>query len=552
MKSQKGLALCTLLLMFACGLMAQTPEWAWVNQIAEPGGGTASSIVTDSQGNSYVTGTYEGTITLGTFTLTSSGLDDNFFAKLDSSGNYLWATSAGGASRDYGPAITADNAGNAYVTGEFHNTATFGTTTLTAPSGLADIFIGKLDSGGNFVWAVPVSGQGADYGNAITLDSVGNVFVTGSFNLTAAFGATSLTTYGQADIFVTKLDNNGVFQWAVKAGGTGLDEGSSLAVDEEDHLYLTGRFQNTGTFGAISLTAAGWCDIFAARLDYYGNFLWVWPAGGVQDDMGRGIAVDADSNVYLTGYYIWAGTFGTTSLAGTGYEIFAAKLDTDGNFLWAVSAGGSSNDEGFGIAVDSSANVYLAGLYRATASFGSTSLTCTGQYDAYVAKMDTDGVFQWAVRAGGTYYTEAWDIALDSAANIYAAGCFTGIAYFGTLPYIYSGFNTNYDGFIAKLSLEVPVDDDLAPGVTELSSLSAAYPNPFRQGELTQINTHIADRESGILSIFNLRGECVARHQLSSGEHQIALDSQSLPAGIYLYQLRTQTSNICKKVVLLK
>ncbi|MDD4309565.1 MAG: SBBP repeat-containing protein, partial [Candidatus Cloacimonetes bacterium] len=367
--------------VMVCGVIyAQTEEWIWAKQA----GGTVydygQAIATDINGNSYVTGYFYGAATFGSTMLVSSGGSaDIFIAKLDSSGNFLWAKQAGGTSFDHGYCISTDSNGNCYVTGYFYGTAIFGATTLTSngSSGYGDIFIAKLDANGNYLWVKQAGGTSNDIGYGIATDSNGNSYVTGYFAGTATFGTTSLTSSGGYDIFIAKLDTNGNYLWAKKAGGTSTDEGNGIATDSSGNSYVTGYFNGTATFGTTTLTSNGssYSDIFIAKLDTNGNYLWAKNAGGTSGDYGYGISTDSSGNSYVTGYFNGTATFVTTSLTSSGSnDIFIAKLDTDGNYQWAKKAGSASDDYGYGIATDSSGNSYVTGSFLGTATFGSTSL----------------------------------------------------------------------------------------------------------------------------------------------------------------------------------
>ena len=300
---------------------------------------------------------------------------------------WQWAKQAGGTYWDEGCDIAIDSSGNSYVTGYFYGTASFGSTTLTS-SGDIDIFVAKLDSSGNWLWVKQAGGTSDDYGLGIATDSSGNSYVTGYFRGTASFGNTTLTSSGQDDIFVAKLDSNGNWLWAKKAGGTNNDEGRSIAIDSSGNSYVTGYFYSvTASFGSITLTSSGSYDIFVAKLDSSGNWLWVKQAGGNYWDMGYSIAIDSSGNSYVTGYFEGTASFGTTELTSSGdYDIFVAKLDSIGNWLGAKKAGGTLWDWSNGIATDSSGNTYLTGYFSGTASFGGINLTSSGGEDIFVAK----------------------------------------------------------------------------------------------------------------------------------------------------------------------
>lgn len=220
----------------------------------------------------------------------------------------------GGKSDELGQSITTDLYGNIYTTGFFQRTVDFdpgvGITNLTAVDQF-DIFIQKLDTDGNFLWAKQTGGNFADRGNSITTDVNGNVYITGYFQDVVDFdpgdGTTNLTSFGTYDSFVQKLDTNGNFLWVKQIGGTGEDFGSSITTDAAENIYTMGYFQRTVDFnpgaGTANLTSAGSFDIFIQKIDANGNFLWVKQMGGTGEDFGRSITVDADMNIYCTGAF---------------------------------------------------------------------------------------------------------------------------------------------------------------------------------------------------------------------------------------------------------
>ena len=175
--------------------------------------------------------------------------------RLDPNGIFLWAATAGGEGEG-GPAIAIDNAGNAYIAGAFAGTYDFNpgaaVNNLSSQGG-TDIFVQKLAANGNFIWVRQMTGS-TSYENAynLALDAGGNIFVTGDFLNTVDFdpGAAvyNLTSFGNYDIFVCKLDNNGNFLWAKQMGGAGIEQGLAVATDLAGNVYTTGNFRGTGDF----------------------------------------------------------------------------------------------------------------------------------------------------------------------------------------------------------------------------------------------------------------------------------------------------------------
>jgi hypothetical protein len=129
--------------------------------------------------------------------------------------------------------------------------------------------------------------------------------------------------------------------------------------------------------------------------------------------------------------------------------VFVAKLDTDGVWQWAVSAGGTSDDLGAGIAVDTNGNAYITGYYEGTTMFGNTTLVSQGWWDVFVAKVDIFGVWQWATSAGGTSLDDGRGVSVDMSGNAFITGWFTGSMIFGPFTLVSQG---DSDVFVAKLS----------------------------------------------------------------------------------------------------
>ena len=310
----------------------------------------ASGVAVDGSGNVYTTGYFQdavGTVDFnpgaGVFNLTSAGRLDIFVSKLDSAGNFVWARQMGGTSSGSGNDVAVDGSGNVYTTGSFSGTADFdpgaGAFDLTS-TGASDIFVSKLDSAGNFVWARQMGGTNSGSGNDVAVDGSGNVYTTGHFRGTADFdpgvGVFNLAFAGRFDMFVSKLDSAGNFVWARHMGGTGDDRGHGVAVDDRGNVYTTGDFGGTADFdpgpgvfnltppscGRPSATCTATPDMFVSKLDSAGNFVWVRQMGGTGYDQGHGVAVDDRGNVYTTGV--------VDRFLGP-FDIFVAKYNDQSN-----------------------------------------------------------------------------------------------------------------------------------------------------------------------------------------------------------------------------
>jgi len=301
-------------------------------------------------------------------------------------GNFLWAVQDGGGSIDQGRGIAIDDAGNSYTTGFFEGTATIGDSTFNSVGDL-DIFIAKYDVNGNFLWAVQDGDSSIDIGYGIAVDNAGNSCTIGFFEGTATIGDSTFNSVGSNDIFIAKYDMNGNFLWAVQDGGGSSDVGYGIAVDNAGNSYSTGGFRGTATIGDSTFNSVGDLDIFIAKYDMNGNFLWAIQDGGGSFDQGRGIAVDNAGNSYSTGGFRGTATIGDSTFNAVGdLDLFITKYDMNGNFLWAIQDGGGSTDIGRGIAVDDAGNSYTTGFFEGTATIGDSTFNAVGSFDTFIAK----------------------------------------------------------------------------------------------------------------------------------------------------------------------
>ncbi len=487
MNRMKGLLLCVAVLLIVVGAKAQTQDWTWACSAGGNGYDVGNEIATDSYGNSYIIGhLYSDTADFGAISLISSGLSDIFVAKLDSTGNWLWAKRAGGVSSDVGFGISIDYDGNVYITGTFSGTAVFGYAALIS-NGIGDIFIAKLDTNGTWLWAESAGGINNDYGISISTDSSGNSYVAGYFSDSATLGNTTLIS-SDNDIFIAKLDTDGNWMWATStidqsSGYGGLD----LACDSDGYSYITGQYQGTAEFGVISLAGIGYPDVFVAKLDTYGNWLWACSAGSTNSDGGEGISIDSDNNVYITGEYYDNAIFGSFSLTSSGgFDIFIAKLDVNGNWLWAKRAGGTDlNDHSLDIITNSRGDSYITGYFGGTAHFGTTTYTIIGGSDVFIAKLDTQGNWIWASHAGESNQVSGHGISIDSSGNCFIIGYFREDAYFGTSTLHSSGL---FDIFTAKFLPPTPLasfSTDTTEGLVPLTVQFTDNSLP-RAGQITE------------------------------------------------------------------
>ncbi|MGC9362090.1 MAG: SBBP repeat-containing protein, partial [Candidatus Syntrophosphaera sp.] len=270
-----------------------------------------------------------------------------------------WALAAGGAAGDKALSVAADSSGNNCVTGTFQGTAQFGDTILSG-NGAGNVFVARADGQGSWLWARNAGGTGENRGNAIALDGAGNVYVAGNFTGSVCFGYTTLECVGQQDVFIAKLDPQGNWLWAARAGGAyAVASGLHIQADSAGNAFISGSFAGNISFGEDHMSSTGGTDIFTARIDPEGNWLWAKQAGGSGADVCHAVELDPDGNILLAGRFEGNASFGPLSLTSNGFEdIFAAKLDAYGDWLWAAGAGGPLNDHASDIISDTEGDLY--------------------------------------------------------------------------------------------------------------------------------------------------------------------------------------------------
>ena len=398
----------------------------WAMAIPSAGAVGTGDLRRDSADNLYLAGQFYKSTTFGVTPLTPADGNDLYVTSVDPAGKVRWVKRYGGAGSELCHRMARGTKGNLFVTGRFTKQLSFGATTLTA-KGSYDVFFAKLDPAGKPLWARSGGGKGEDRGQGITTDGAGNVYVVGDFSGNATFGKHAITSRGSVDLFVAKLDAGGAYAWVKTAGGAKVDRALAAAATADGKLFVTGQVNGEASFGAAKVKPnSSYHDAYVARYSPSGSVVWARGAGGLGTDAGQNIAVDSAGNSYITGVFDKVGTFGTLEVSSRGgSDVFAARLDAAGAFVWAASGGGASIDQGVGLSLDKAGNTYVTGTFRSsTATFGSVKLKRAGEEDAFVARVNNKGAFDWAVAAGGTYLDGGSGVVMGGDGYLRASGFF--------------------------------------------------------------------------------------------------------------------------------
>ena len=363
----------------------------WAKSYGEPNDDEeALGVAMDGSGGVVVTGYFKQTVNFGTGPLTAAGtyLGDVFVAKYSASGAPLWVKQVGSSGFDKGTAIAVDGASNVLVTGYFNGTVNFGLGTVTSAGG-PDVFLVKYTPEGAPLWAKRFGGSGFDVAHGIGVDGGGNVAVTGEFQNTADFGTGLLTSAGGRDIFLAEYSPDGAPLWSRSFGGTSEDGATSVALDGSGNVIVTGSFTGAVDFGGGLLPDLGGGDIFLAKYSPSGAHLWSkrFGGGGSLGEQAAGVTADGAGNVILTGAILDSVSFGGPVLwSNQTYDIYVAKFTAAGAYLWSRRAGEGYDDSGLAVAADGSGNALVAGYFSVAADLGGGRLTSPGGTDGFVVK----------------------------------------------------------------------------------------------------------------------------------------------------------------------
>jgi len=375
------------------------------NKSFPTGGARINTICTDNHSNLFIAGSFNpDTVIFDNDTLVNGKLS-TFLVKYDSSGNVLWAKGNTGGYIDGANAYSGatDANGNAYITGYFDGTVSFGGHSLTS-AGSTDNFLVKYDPSGNVIWAKRAGGMQGDWGQSIATDASGNVYLIGAyFSDTITFGAYTLVNASAGNnryIFLAKYDSLGNVLWAKSFGGSNNDFGTGVATDGSGNLYFIGDYTSDSiTFGTITLIRNGNnATYYIVKYDSSGMAIWAKNIINASEFM----TTNKSDKIYLTGgFYIHSlpVIIDTISLhypAGSIDALFVAGLDTAGHALFAKLLTSGGDDE-IGVAVSPSGCIYICSDFEPDTFVVSNDTlirTNSNQEGVFVAKLCSSDIIE--------------------------------------------------------------------------------------------------------------------------------------------------------------
>jgi len=563
------------LLAMVFGLAAQS-ECQWAVECGGMGCNEPMGIDTDMWGSIYITGFFEDTATFGPFTLTATpsvagGANrDVFVAKLSPQGQFLWVARSVGTFNNVPEGLATDALGNTYITGFYQGTVSFGDYFLPkfAPGNYidGDMFVAKLDTNGNWLWAKAVGSTYFERPYDLSIDDAGNLYVCGTFSNSTSFDDILISGESSQGFFIAKADRNGIWQWVRYGGGMGEDRASSLTVDAWGNVFVAGAYEFETQIGNWTFPGeANYDDAWFAKLDTNGNWLWANAYRSPGSEYASDVAADAEGNCFMSCSVDDSLTINGVTYTPVGRSLYLyIKHDPNGQIL-NVSPCGSAHPNYYllmpsDVTCDGS-NLYTFGDFHGPAYWGSIELTTPvsnpgfNVANKYIALLSGEGDWMQAFAYQVNDPITSGNICLDGNQGLILATSFSDSASFGDYAF------TSQDGIdniiIAKYAAITDNQDELAPPMA--SGQITAYPNPFR--EVVTIEIPNTGKQAARMSVFDLKGRKIRELALfESGAESLSgswngRDEMGKPCASGIYFLRIDgdgKQHYTRRVVLAK
>jgi hypothetical protein len=492
----------TLFALLLCGNSWSQPAFEWVKNIGGTGTDVGTEITADADGNVIVCGRFETTVdsdpSAGVSNLVSAGSFDMVVIKFDSTGQFIWSKRVGGTGFDEFTNVECDASGNVILVGYFEGTVDLdpnaGVNSVTS-QGTSDLYVMKLSPEGETLWMHEITGATDESTGGLSVTSTGHIFVSGGFNGTVNFSSsTSLTSAGENDAYVMKLNPDGTLNWVKQIGSTSFDYAYDVDTYTNGDLVVAGRFRDVVDFnpGAATSngTSAGSNDGFIVRLNTNGDYIWHKSFGGTGFDEIWAVATDVNNNTFTYGFFSGTADLdpGAAALNFTSNgtdDLFIQKFNSVGNLLWAKTFGGSELENSYDIATDSEGNVVAIGDYFNTVDFdpgaGTFNMTSLGNNDIFMLQLDANGNFNWMQSIGSTFSQAGYALYIDNNNSILSTGTFSNNVDFnpgaGTTninALLFNMYVLKLAGFcvLPALTSVVPSDQTVCEGETVTLSIT--------------------------------------------------------------------------------
>lgn len=540
---------------------AQTPDWTWAKNISLYLNTKVNLTSIDNEGNVYLIGDFNApTATIGGEIFTNSSLSnssDSYIIKFDTVGNVIWTKQLTGSASESLTSVTTDSAGNVYIVGGFGNTITLGSTVLSRQGG--NSFIAKLNSAGDYIWATTTSSDKIFQGRDLKVDDEGNVFLIGSTNSpTLVFGNVVISgnsteaAGSNVRIFVTKFDSSGNCLWGKMSNHSAPNaQGSkaqSIAVDNHGGVVICGVFaQNDISFDSVTLVKQTQnnlnISLFLFKFNSEGLVQWGYTSQSTANNtVAYAVAIDTERNVYVGGSFASNISIGSLQLDAqfSGTQMYLAKFNSTGAGIWAKTSGyGTDGLTSIrSIDLDSNNNVYVVGNSAANKIIFTNNVllnNLTNSGSSFVTKYTSSGTPVWAKGILNMSINSVLTVRSKSENDLFVAGEFNKpTLQLGNISLTKS--NAVWDLFIGRLNaLSLNSSDNVMDAIS-------IYPNP------TSDVLHIANlQKPHSYRLYNILGKLVKQGNLVN-EMEI-LNTSDLQSGMYIMNLIDRSGNISQQKI---
>lgn len=535
-------------LFFFVRLEAQ--QWTQAHSLTGSAKETIKAIATDTDQNTYLGGTFDQEISIGSQTKNSLGFDDVFLAKWDADGEATWLITGGGSNFDQLSDIAIDQQGAIIWGGQFWIEGQFGDFTLPLIHDSRGIFLMKHAPNGDLIWGRSIEGEGLKILRAITTDEKDNIYLSGYYENSLILEDTTLLAESFQSLFLLKLNSEGQLVWARSAGYQGDIRPQALALHPQGGVYVAGDFKGRVVFGADSIrTFTEDRDIFLAAYDSTGTALWGQRAGGVYEDNCTAIATDDAGRVFLTGTFLGVMTLDDTfeiQTEGFNENFFLTSYSPQGVPRLARSLGSTGDEAGRDLLIRND-RLFLTGHFYGDLHIDDLSVSGNDdRFNGFLAAFDLNGNSQWLEAFRSNTYIEGVALAAPDAERLLLTGNFAGNASFGFLGLPEQNLN---DVFLAELNpfLTSSTNDRFVDRSKQKEW--RLFPNPtsgllYLSAEVDFSYTH--------WRIYSVAGQELIGGELGKQKREHLLDLGNLAAGVYFLHLRNmEQEGTVKKVVVI-
>lgn len=541
------LPLFILFYFFNISIFAQALQTEWVRPIPgnlyEQNNGLAQTPCGDLYAGGFFQNNFGG--------LTAWGAEDGYISKYNEQGQLIWLKQLRCNNADRVNSIAVSNDHEIYITGEFRGSFYYNSDSLVSQDRL-DIFIAKIDSSGNILWAKQGAGWGFQSANAITTAPNGTISISGYYEDTLHFENLWVHRIGLRDIFVANFDNLGNLLWLQSLGGPAFEDGKAIISDNVNNFYITGPFRDFLFVFNDTLVGNGVNDVFIAKYNSNGVLQWVKTMGGPAADEATCLNINQNQQIFVGGWYDRSMEIGHFSLQGNSEEDgFVVTLDTAGNFLWAEPLAGDFDERIYAIDFDENNNFYVTGTLDSLMVLFGDSLTnrhLNRPTDIFITKFSENRTYHWGQTLGHYYNDFAKNLIVKNSSTLYLSGGFQDTSIF-VLDTIIA--DNQYDVFVAKFAIDTTVAIHQLPDLQKKDIFDLEFfPNPCTTQ--STLSYYLKDDSAVKIMLWNALGQdCgfILNKSQPSGQQEITIQKPQNANGVYFLSLSTPQSQVFLKII---